>query len=90
MDNPIEITEEQRERTNKILDENFPKEQIDNRSNTSRNGKNRKKEITVNKTVTLSKEEIATLNKIRDYLTEDEITRFFPKFKDILAKVNNG
>lgn len=29
MDNPIEITEEQRERTNKILDENFPKEQID-------------------------------------------------------------
>lgn len=44
----------------------------------------------MNKTVTLSKEEIATLNKIRDYLTEDEITRFFPKFKDILAKVNNG
>lgn len=44
----------------------------------------------MNKTVTLSKEEIATLNKIRDYLTEDEITRFFPKFKDILIKVNNG
>lgn len=90
MDNPIEITEEQRERTNKILDENFPKEQIDNHSNTSPERKKRKKEITVNKTVTLSKEEIATLNKIRDYLTEDEITRFFPKFKDILAKVNNG
>ena len=35
MDNPIEITEEQRKRTNKILDENFPKEQIDNHSNTS-------------------------------------------------------
>ncbi len=44
----------------------------------------------MNKTVTLSKEEIATLNKIKDYLTEDEITRFFPKFKDILTKVNNG
>lgn len=44
----------------------------------------------MNKTVTLSKEEIATLNKIKDYLTEDEITRFFPKFKDILIKVNNG
>ncbi len=44
----------------------------------------------MNKTVTLSKEEIATLNKIRDYLTEEEITRFFPKFKDILIKVNNG
>ena len=37
--------------------------------------------ITVNKTVTLSKEEIATLNKIKDYLTEDEITRFFPKIQ---------
>ena len=44
----------------------------------------------MNKTVTLSKEEIATLNKIKDYLTEDEITRFFPKFKDILIKVNDG
>lgn len=44
----------------------------------------------MNKTVTLSKEEITTLNKIKDYLTEDEIDRFFPKFKDILAKVNNG
>ena len=44
----------------------------------------------MNKTVTLSKEEVTTLNKIKDYLTEDEINRFFPKFKDILIKVNNG
>ena len=44
----------------------------------------------MNKTVTLSKEEITTLNKIKDYLTEDEIDRFFPKFKDILTKVNDG
>ena len=44
----------------------------------------------MNKTVTLSKEEITTLNKIKDYLTEDEITGFFPKFKDILTKVNDG
>ena len=44
----------------------------------------------MNKTVTLSKEEITTLNKIKDYLTEDEINRFFPKFKDILVKVSDG
>ena len=44
----------------------------------------------MNKTVTLSKEEITTLNKIKDYLAEDEINRFFPKFKDILIKANNG
>ena len=44
----------------------------------------------MDKTVTLSKEEITTLNKIKDYLTEDEIDRFFPKFKDILIKANNG
>ena len=44
----------------------------------------------MNKTVILSKEEITTLNKIKDYLTEDEIDRFFPKFKDILIKANNG
>ena len=44
----------------------------------------------MNKTVTLSKEEITTLNKIKDYLAEDEINRFFPKFKDILVKVNGG
>lgn len=43
----------------------------------------------MNKIITLSKEEINTLNKIKDYLTEDEITRFFPKFKDILTKINN-
>lgn len=44
----------------------------------------------MDKAVTLSDKEITTLNKIKDYLTEDEITRFFPKFKDILTKVNNG
>ena len=44
----------------------------------------------MNKTVTLSKEEIVVLNKIKDYLTEDEINRFFPKFRDILVKVNDG
>ena len=44
----------------------------------------------MDKTVILSKEEITTLNKIKDYLTEDEINRFFPKLRDILAKVNDG
>lgn len=44
----------------------------------------------MDKTITLSKEEITTLNKIKDYLTDEEIDRFFPKFKDILIKVNNG
>ena len=44
----------------------------------------------MNKTVTLSKEEIAVLNKIKEYLTDEEIDRFFPKFKDILVKVNDG
>ena len=44
----------------------------------------------MNKTVALSKEEITTLNKIKDYLTEDEINRFFPKFRVILVKVNDG
>lgn len=44
----------------------------------------------MDKAVTLSDKEITTLNKIRDYLTEEEITRFFPKFKDILTKVNTG
>ena len=43
----------------------------------------------MDKTITLSKEEITTLNKIKDYLTDEEITKFFPKFKDILTKVNN-
>ena len=44
----------------------------------------------MNKTVTLSKEEITTLNKIKEYLTDEEIDRFFPKFRDILVKVNDG
>lgn len=44
----------------------------------------------MNKTVTLSKEEIAVLNKIKEYLTDEEINRFFPKFRDILVKVNDG
>lgn len=44
----------------------------------------------MNKTVTLSKEEITTLNKIKDYLADEEIDRFFPKFRDILVKVNDG
>ena len=44
----------------------------------------------MNKTVTLSKEEIAVLNKIKEYLTDEEIDRFFPKFRDILVKVNDG
>ena len=43
----------------------------------------------MNKTITLSKEEITTLNKIKDFLTEEEINSFFPKFKDILIKVND-
>lgn len=44
----------------------------------------------MDKTVTLSKEEITVLNKIKEYLTDEEIDRFFPKFKDILIKVNDG
>ena len=44
----------------------------------------------MDKTVTLSKEEITVLNKIKEYLTDEEIGRFFPKFKDILIKVNDG
>ena len=44
----------------------------------------------MDKTVILSKEEIAVLNKIKEYLTDEEIDRFFPKFKDILVKVNDG
>lgn len=44
----------------------------------------------MNKTITLSEEEIETLKKINNYLTDEEIDRFFPKFKDILIKVNNG
>ena len=44
----------------------------------------------MNKTVTLSEEEIAVLNKIREYLTDEEIDRFFPKFRDVVAKANGG
>ena len=44
----------------------------------------------MNKTVTLTDEEIETLKKINNFLTDEEIDRFFPKFKDILIKVNNG
>ena len=42
----------------------------------------------MNKIVTLSEEEIAVLNKIREYLTDEEIDRFFPKFRDVVAKAN--
>ena len=44
----------------------------------------------MNKTITLSEEEIETLKKINNFLTDKEIDRFFPKFKDILIKVNNS
>ena len=44
----------------------------------------------MDKTVTLSKEEITVLNKIKEYLTDEEIDRFLPKSKDILIKVNDG
>ena len=44
----------------------------------------------MDKTITLSEEEIETLKKINNYLTDEEIDRFFPKFRDILIKVNNG
>ena len=44
----------------------------------------------MNKTITLTDEEVETLKKINNYLTDEEIDRFFPKFRDILIKVNNG
>lgn len=44
----------------------------------------------MNKVITLSKEEVETLKKINNFLTDEEIDRFFPKFRDILIKVNNG
>ena len=44
----------------------------------------------MNKTITLTDEEVETLKKINNFLTDEEIDRFFPKFKDILIKVNNG
>jgi len=43
----------------------------------------------MDKVITLSKEEVETLKKINNFLTDEEIDRFFPKFKDILIKVNN-
>ena len=44
----------------------------------------------MDKVITLTDEEVETLKKINNYLTDEEIDRFFPKFKDILNKVNNG
>jgi hypothetical protein len=44
----------------------------------------------MNKVITLTDEETETLKKINNYLTDEEIDRFFPKFRDILNKVNNG
>lgn len=44
----------------------------------------------MNKTITLTDEEVETLKKINNFLTDEEIDRFFPKFKDILIKVNNS
>lgn len=44
----------------------------------------------MNKTITLTDEEVETLKKINNFLTDEEIDRFFPKFRDILIKVNNG
>lgn len=44
----------------------------------------------MDKTVTLTNEEVETLKKINNFLTDEEIDRFFPKFRDILIKVNNG
>ena len=44
----------------------------------------------MDKVITLTNEEVETLKKINNFLTDEEIDRFFPKFKDILIKVNNG
>ena len=44
----------------------------------------------MDKTVTLTDEEVETLKKINNFLTDEEIDRFFPKFRNILIKVNNG
>jgi len=44
----------------------------------------------MNKVITLTDEEVETLKKINNFLTDEEIDRFFPKFRDILNKVNNG
>lgn len=42
----------------------------------------------MNENIILSKEEYDTFKQIQDYLIEEEIDRFFPKFKDILIKAN--
>lgn len=44
----------------------------------------------MDKIITLSEEEAETLEKINNYLTDEEIDRFFPKFRDILNKVRVG
>lgn len=44
----------------------------------------------MDKVITLTEEEVETLKKINNFLTDEEIDRFFPKFRDILIKVNNG
>ena len=44
----------------------------------------------MDKAITLTDEEVETLKKINNFLTDEEIDRFFPKFRDILIKVNNG
>jgi hypothetical protein len=48
------------------------------------------KETTMDKVITLSEEEAETIKKVYNFLTDEEIDRFFPKFRDILNKVNNG
>lgn len=44
----------------------------------------------MDKVITLSEEEVETIKKVYNFLTDEEIDRFFPKFRDILNKVNNG
>ena len=50
----------------------------------------KRKEPVMDKIIALSEEEAETLKKINNFLTDEEIDRFFPKFRDILNKVNNG
>ena len=40
--------------------------------------------------MSLSVEEYETFKQINDYLIDEGIDRFFPKFKDMLIKVNNS
>ena len=44
----------------------------------------------MDKIITLSEEEAKTLKIISNFLTDEEIDKLFPKFRDILNKVNNG